>query len=120
MIAFKKRKLNTICGTPNYMAPEVLARKEYVGENADVWAFGVVMYAIAEGRHPFNATNYKELLRTVNRGVFEFVNIVNPVHKGFIKRILKVKPDHRPSARILMSHPWLNIEDQEINMDEVD
>jgi serine/threonine-protein kinase SRK2 len=40
------------------MAPEVISRKEYIGEQADVWSFGVVVYALAEGRHPFKADSY--------------------------------------------------------------
>lgn len=56
--AYKNRKLNAICGTPNYMAPELLSKKEYIGEQADIWSYGVVMYTIAEGKHPFKADSY--------------------------------------------------------------
>jgi len=55
ILAKPNRKLNAICGTPNYMAPELISRKEYSGYSVDIWAFGVVMYAMAEGKHPFKA-----------------------------------------------------------------
>lgn len=50
--------MTVICGTPNYMAPEVISRKEYIGEQADIWSYGVVVYALSEGRHPFKADTY--------------------------------------------------------------
>ncbi len=57
--ANKSRKLNAICGTPNFMAPELLSSKEYFGEKADVWSFGVVTFVMAEGRHPFKSSDYQ-------------------------------------------------------------
>ena len=59
VIANKSRKLNVICGTPNFMAPELLSEKEYYGEKADVWSFGIVIFVMAEGRHPFKSANYQ-------------------------------------------------------------
>ena len=40
------------------MAPELLSKKEYYGEHADIWSFGVVIFALGEGRHPFKADTY--------------------------------------------------------------
>lgn len=81
------------------MAPELLSKKEYVGEQADIWSYGVVMYTIAEGRHPFKADSYNELDRLVNKGAYQFKKITDPVHQAFIKRILKVRPQERPPAK---------------------
>ena len=91
------------------MAPEVLSKKEYIGEQADIWSFGIMAYTIGEGRHPFKAETYNELERLVNKGNYQFKRITNPIHQAFIKRILKVKPNERPRAVDLLLHPWLSL-----------
>jgi serine/threonine protein kinase len=81
------------------MAPEVISRKEYIGEQADIWSFGVVVYALGEGRHPFKAETYSELERLVNRGKIEFKKIKDNKFIDFVKKILKPKGSERPTAR---------------------
>lgn len=93
------------------MAPEVLSKKEYIGEQADIWSYGVVVYTIGEGRHPFKAETYNDLERLVNKGNYQFKKITNPIHQAFIKRILKIKPSDRPRASELISHPWLSLKE---------
>ena len=46
-------KLNIYCGTPSYMAPEIHSRKDYYGPPVDVWALGVMLFAMSCGRFPF-------------------------------------------------------------------
>ena len=92
------------------MAPEVISRKEYVGEQADVWSYGVVVYALAEGRHPFKAESYNELERMVNRGKFEFKHTTDLKFISFIRSILKVKGAERPSAQQIAEMGWLKAE----------
>jgi MAP/microtubule affinity-regulating kinase len=45
-LANKSRKLNAICGTPNFMAPELLSNKDYFGEKADTWSYGIVVFVM--------------------------------------------------------------------------
>ena len=91
------------------MAPEVLSKKEYIGEQADMWSFGVVAFTIGEGKHPFKAETYNELERLVNKGNYQFKRITNPLHQAFIKRILRNKPEDRPRAAEMLVHPWLTL-----------
>jgi MAP/microtubule affinity-regulating kinase len=41
------------CGTPSYMAPEIVSRQEYRGDKADIWALGIVLFALLQGCFPF-------------------------------------------------------------------
>ncbi len=51
----KEGKLKVFCGTPTYMAPEIISRPEYEGPPTDVWALGVILYVLLCGQFPFNS-----------------------------------------------------------------
>lgn len=54
-------KLKIFCGTPSYMAPELVRKAEYDGRQVDMWALGVLLYALLAGTFPFKGQNEKEL-----------------------------------------------------------
>ena len=72
-----------------------------------MWSYGVVVYALAEGRHPFKAETYNELERLVNRGKVQFKKVKNQEFIDFVRRILKVKPSQRPTAKEIQQAKWL-------------
>jgi calcium/calmodulin-dependent protein kinase I len=59
------------CGTPGYVAPEILAHKTY-GKPVDMWSLGVIMYILLGGYPPFHHENQKELFKLIMAGKFEF------------------------------------------------
>ena len=65
-----KEPLKVFCGTPSYMSPEIVSKREYHGPAADVWAAGVVMYILLTGLLPFRAENEKALFRKIQAGMF--------------------------------------------------
>ncbi len=55
------KKVKMFCGTPSYMAPEIVSKIEYAGAPADIWALGVLLYALLSGKFPFKGVNNTDL-----------------------------------------------------------
>lgn len=60
-----REKLRVFCGTPSFMSPEIVSKKDYSGDKADVWASGIILYALLTGTVPFKAQNEKDLWRKI-------------------------------------------------------
>ena len=67
-----KEKLRVFCGTPSYMSPEIVNKKDYWGSAADVWACGVLLFVMLTGQVPFKSTQEKDLYRKITKGVYSF------------------------------------------------
>ncbi len=93
-----EKKLNVFCGTPSYMAPEIVAKLYYRGNAADVWALGVCLFAMLCGRFPFRGFDEKDLYSKIKKGKFDFPNHLNPDAKALLERILKINPSDRPTV----------------------
>ncbi|KRW99188.1 Protein kinase-like domain [Pseudocohnilembus persalinus] len=105
---FKKgQKFNEICGTPLYMAPELL-KKNY-DEKVDVWAIGCIMYILLSGYYPFFGESLEEIFRKilVQEIVFhETINECSEDAKNLVLQLLNKNPSQRPSCSEALKHPW--------------
>lgn len=65
------KNLKLFCGTPSYMSPEIVARKEFMAGPADVWALGILLFALLSGTFPFRGINERDLYRKILKGSFD-------------------------------------------------
>ncbi len=97
----------TLCGSPLYMAPEILRYERYDAK-ADLWSVGTVLYEMVCGRPPFRASNHVELLRKIEAAedVIKFPRdtIVSTDVKGLIRSLLKRNPVERMSFENFFNH----------------
>ncbi|KAE8882913.1 hypothetical protein PF005_g4296 [Phytophthora fragariae] len=102
--------LSTACGTPGYVAPEILMAKPY-GKEVDIWSIGVITYILLCGYPPFHHDNQGVLFRLIKAGRYEFDSPywddVSPEAKDLISKMLVLKPTERWTARQLLEHPWI-------------
>eukprot|EP01023_Acetabularia_acetabulum_P045168 TRINITY_DN4573_c0_g1_i4.p1 TRINITY_DN4573_c0_g1~~TRINITY_DN4573_c0_g1_i4.p1 ORF type:complete len:480 (+),score=72.76 TRINITY_DN4573_c0_g1_i4:131-1570(+) len=103
-------QLQTTCGTPNYVAPEVLRRKGYMGAPADVWSLGVVLYVITAAALPFDEPNVQLLFRSILRGQFDLPNHFSAELQDLLKQMICVDPEKRITIEQMRSHQWVKID----------
>ncbi|XP_015044237.1 calcium/calmodulin-dependent protein kinase type 1 isoform X2 [Drosophila persimilis] len=101
----------TACGTPGYVAPEVLAQKPY-GKAVDVWSIGVISYILLCGYPPFYDENDANLFAQILKGEFEFDSPywdeISESAKQFIKNLMCVTVEKRFTCKQALAHPWIS------------
>lgn len=99
--------LHTTCGTPNYVAPEVLADQGYDGKKADVWSLGVILYVLLAGFLPFDESTIVVLFDKIQKAEYSYPSWFSPEVREVLDRILIVDPKKRITLKELKVHPWL-------------
>uniref|UniRef100_A0A3Q1G157 Serine/threonine-protein kinase PLK n=1 Tax=Acanthochromis polyacanthus TaxID=80966 RepID=A0A3Q1G157_9TELE len=95
----------TICGTPNYLSPEVLNKQGH-GCESDIWALGCVMYTMLLGRPPFETTNLKETYRCIREARYSLPSSLSPQAKQLIANLLAKIPEDRPNLDHILRHDF--------------
>ncbi|KAJ1430192.1 Serine/threonine-protein kinase, active site [Sesbania bispinosa] len=98
--------LHTQCGTPAYVAPEVLRKRGYDGFKADTWSCGVILYALLAGFLPFRHENLMTMYNKVLKAEYQFPPWFSPESKRLISKILVADPQRRITIPSIMSVPW--------------
>ena len=113
---FSKREVTpnclvTLCGTPSYVAPEIITSQPY-GVKCDIWSAGVIAFVLMGGYQPFHGKNEDEIKSLIVKGDFNFDidywSHISDTAKDFIEHLLIVNPADRAEAEDLISHQWFS------------
>lgn len=102
--------METACGTPGYVAPEVLKQEPYTAA-VDMWSVGVITYILLCGFPPFYDQNNAALFQQIKSGAYDYPepywDDVSEGAKDLIDRLLVVEPQNRLTPRQVLEHPWI-------------
>ncbi|XP_022144943.1 CBL-interacting serine/threonine-protein kinase 24 isoform X2 [Momordica charantia] len=119
--------LHTTCGTPNYVAPEVLGGQGYDGAAADIWSCGVILFVLMAGYLPFSETDLPTLYKKINAAEYSCPYWFSSGAKSLIQKILDPNPTNRIRIEEIRKDPWFRRnyipaklgEDEEVTLDDV-
>ncbi|KAG6476820.1 CBL-interacting protein kinase 19-like [Zingiber officinale] len=97
---------HTFCGTPAYVAPEVLARKGYDGAKADIWSCGVILFVLMAGYLPFHDPNLMLMYRKIQKGEFRSPRWFSGDLLRLLSRLLDTNPATRITIPEIMDNRW--------------
>ena len=106
---FEGEKKKTVCGTPNYIAPEVLYGTGHSYE-VDIWAIGVIIYTLLIGKPPFETREVKTTYNKIKKADFSFpiTSKISIPARNIIKKILIVDPKKRPTLNDILTDEFFN------------
>ena len=109
-LEYDGERKRTICGTPNYIAPEILEGKSGHSYEVDVWSLGVLVFTLLVGKPPFETSDVKSTYRKIRMNTYAFPEhvSVSDEAKNFVRGILVTEPSLRPGVDELLSHSFLN------------
>ncbi|KAM7265186.1 hypothetical protein ACFE04_002869 [Oxalis oulophora] len=97
---------HTFCGTPAYVAPEVLARKGYDASKVDIWSCGVILFVLMAGYLPFHDQNIMAMYKKIYKGEFRCPRWFSPELSKLLARLLDINPETRMTIPEIMENKW--------------
>lgn len=109
-LEFEGDRKRTVCGTPNYIAPEVLEGKHGHSYEVDIWSLGVILFTLLIGKPPFETSSVKTTYRRIKANAYAFPEhiIVSDEAHDLIIKMLTPDPLRRPTLTQILNHPFLS------------
>lgn len=95
------------CGTPAYIAPEILKNEGFQGSAADIWSAGIVLYAMVQGRVPFFTKDVQELYLMITKNPYTPLQKCSHELEDLIRLLLEKDPRKRITGDQILNHPWM-------------
>lgn len=107
---FEGERKRTVCGTPNYIAPEILDGKTGHSYEVDIWSLGVIIYTLIIGKPPFETQDVKTTYKRIKMNAYNFPEgaVISEAGKALITEILVTDPSKRPSLEQILTHDFFN------------
>ena len=110
-LEYEFERKRTVCGTPNYIAPEVLDGKNGYSYEVDIWSLGVIIYTLILGKPPFETNNVKETYKRIKMNNYCIPNsmLISEHAKTLIQDILVLDPSKRPTLDDILASDFFNM-----------
>jgi polo-like kinase 1 len=107
---FEGERKRTVCGTPNYIAPEILDGKTGHSYEVDIWSLGVIIYTLIIGKPPFETRDVKTTYKRIKMNAYSFPEtaIISEAAKNLVSQILVTDPSKRPTLDQILTHDFFN------------
>ena len=112
----KGQKLSDQCGTPVYMAPEIIKGEGYEGFPVDIWSSGVALYIMLSGNIPFNRDKIHDLQSAILNCPYKKIEGISDNANDLLENILEKDPNLRFTPDQILEHPWMN--EKSVNDDD--
>jgi len=107
-VDYDGERKRTLCGTPNYIAPEVLGKKGHSYE-VDVWSLGCILYTLLVGKPPFETQTLKDTYTRIKKNEYHIPSRVGPLARNLIQRLLQHEPAKRPSVAEILRDEFMTM-----------
>lgn len=114
--------INTLCGSPMYMAPEIITRNGY-DHKSDLWSVGIILYEMLHGYTPFNVSNFLDLIKEIKKSNIEIHAKISPECIDLVNRLCKTNPIERIEWKDFFNHIWFQNDEiliEENNLLDID
>jgi len=106
-VDYDGERKRTLCGTPNYIAPEVLTKKGHSYE-VDIWSIGCIMYTLLVGKPPFETQTLKDTYNRIRKNEYHIPSRVGPLANSLIVRLLQDDPKKRPTIDVMLRDDFMS------------